>query len=72
MIILSLKMTPRNIWDVLCGKLNIDYGKIYCKSLISLIFLVSLLYRTGYPGFALFYHLDNPLCFQCRRVVDYN
>jgi hypothetical protein len=30
-IILSLKRTPRKIWDVLCGKLNIDYGKIYCQ-----------------------------------------
>lgn len=30
-IILSLKRTPRKIWDVLCGKLNIDYGEIYCQ-----------------------------------------
>jgi len=67
-IILSLKRTPRKIWDVLCSKLNIDYGKYTAKSLISLIFLVSLLHRAGYPGFPLFYHLDNPLCFQCRRA----
>lgn len=67
-IILSLKRTSKKIRDVLCDKLNIDYGEITAKSVISLIFLVSLLYRAGYPGFPLFYHLDNPLYFQCRRA----